>query len=270
MGSPEGYPISMTLTNYIPFIQIPDTQKRTGDNHAISAMKYEIVEEFLSLGWNVLLSDVDIVIVQDPFENLHRDHDVEGMSDGFDGKTAYGEIYGVDDATMGWSRYAQGVKHMVLNSGLFYLRSNSRTVELMKRISERLHKQAGWDQSIYNEEIFFLSHGEYRSSRVTVRVMDHEIFMNSKTLFKFVRHLPASAQKRPVMVHVSFLIMFRQFGHMGVSFSFKYLLLMAFFTQLQMNYHPDKSNRMRAVIKHYLEGDAEALKEFPGGSEPGS
>jgi hypothetical protein len=39
---------------------------------------------------------------------------------------------------------------------------------------------------------------------------------------------------------------------------------------MQMNYHPDKSNRMRAAIKYYLEGDTEALKSFPGGSEPGT
>lgn len=39
---------------------------------------------------------------------------------------------------------------------------------------------------------------------------------------------------------------------------------------MQMNYHPDKSNRMRAAIKYYLDGDEDALKGFPGGSEPGS
>jgi hypothetical protein len=33
--------------------------------------------------------------------------DVEGMSDGFDDATAYGAIYGVEDVSMGWSRYAQ-------------------------------------------------------------------------------------------------------------------------------------------------------------------
>ena len=63
-------------------------------------MKYEIIEEFLVLGWNVLLSDVDIVMVQDPLRNLYRDHDVEGMSDGFDDSNVKGEIYGVDDESM--------------------------------------------------------------------------------------------------------------------------------------------------------------------------
>jgi arabinosyltransferase len=68
--------------------------------------------------------------------------------------------------------------------------------------------------------------------------MDIMAFMNTKVLFKNVRHLPKASQPRPVMVH--------------------------------SNYHPDKSARMRAVIKYYLEGDDQALKNFPGGSEPGS
>lgn len=33
-----------------------------------------------------------------------RDHDLEGMSDGFDPATAYGAIEGYDDPAMGWSR----------------------------------------------------------------------------------------------------------------------------------------------------------------------
>ena len=201
-------------------------------------MKYEIIHEFLVLGWSTLLSDADIVIVQDPFQHLYRDHDLEGMSDGFNADTAYGVIYGVDDPSMGWSRYAQGVQHMALNSGLFYLRANERTVELMQRIADRLHVESSWDQSVYNQEIFFLSHGEVKSPQVSVRVMEIEKFMNSKVLFKYVRWLPEDEQTRPVMVH--------------------------------MNYHPDKTDRMKAAIKYYLQGDKGALEPFPGGSEPGS
>lgn len=43
---------------------------------------------------------MDIVTLQNPFDHLYRDSDVEGMTDGFDPNTAYGEIYGIDDATM--------------------------------------------------------------------------------------------------------------------------------------------------------------------------
>jgi hypothetical protein len=38
----------------------------------------------------VLLSDVDILTLQNPFDFLHRDEDVESLSDGFDPQTAYG------------------------------------------------------------------------------------------------------------------------------------------------------------------------------------
>ena len=35
-------------------------------------------------------------------------------------------------------------------------------------------------QSVYNEEMFFLSHGSYSSPQVSVRAMDIMLFMNSK------------------------------------------------------------------------------------------
>lgn len=45
-------------------LQVDKVQEGTGDNHAISALKFKIIQEFLELGWNVLLSDVDVVVVQ--------------------------------------------------------------------------------------------------------------------------------------------------------------------------------------------------------------
>ena len=54
------------------------------DNHGISGQKFMILREFLVLGFSPLLSDVDIVTLRNPFDSLHRDSDVEGMTDGFD------------------------------------------------------------------------------------------------------------------------------------------------------------------------------------------
>ena len=51
-------------------MQITKSQKDTGENHAISALKFEIIKEFLLLGWNVLLSDIDVVVVQVLFKRL--------------------------------------------------------------------------------------------------------------------------------------------------------------------------------------------------------
>jgi hypothetical protein len=69
--------------------------------------------------------------------------------------------------------------------------------------------------------------------------MDIDQFMNSKRLFKDIRHRPKAQQPDcPVTVHI--------------------------------NYHPDKHERMLAVVKYYIDGDAKALDRFPGGSEAGS
>ncbi len=132
----------------------------------------------------------------------------------------------------------QSTEHLNMNSGLFYLRANERTLGLMKRIAARLSKEKAWDQSVYNQEIFFLSHDDYVAPHVTVRILNIYKFMNSKVLFKEVRHQPRSSQVLPVMIHI--------------------------------NYHPDKHARMLAVVKYYVDKDDHALEPFPGGSEPGS
>ena len=190
------------------------------------------------LGYSVFLSDVDVAWLQNPFKLLARDSDVEGLSDGYDERTAYGYVDGIDDPSMGWSRYAQTIRIFVLNSGLFYMRASNRTVILMDQITEHLARNKDWDQTVFNEKIWYPSHGSYRSAQVSVRVLDHLLWMNSKTLFKFQRHDSAGRNRKPVVVHV--------------------------------NYHPDKWERMKAVVQRWVNGDAKALDAFPGGSEPGS
>jgi hypothetical protein len=52
--------------------QVTKSQKDTGSNHAISALKFGIIKKFLQLGWAVLLSDIDVAVLQDPFKFLYR------------------------------------------------------------------------------------------------------------------------------------------------------------------------------------------------------
>lgn len=59
--------------------EIAAAQQNTGSNHAVSALKFGILAEFIKLGWSVLLSDVDIVTLSNPFEHLYRDRDIEGV-----------------------------------------------------------------------------------------------------------------------------------------------------------------------------------------------
>ncbi|XP_068656888.1 arabinosyltransferase RRA3-like [Aristolochia californica] len=213
-----------------------DSVGRTGSNHAISGLKFRILREFLQLGYCVLLSDVDIVYLQNPFDHLYRDSDVESMSDGHNNLTAYGYNDVFDEPSMGWARYAHTMRIWVFNAGFFYIRPTIPSIELLDRVADRLARESkSWDQAVFNEELFYPSHPGYNGLHASKRTMDFYLFMNSKVLFKTIRKDPNLSKLKPVIVH--------------------------------LNYHPDKLPRMRAVVDFYIHGEPDALKPFPDGSD---
>lgn len=116
------------------------------------------------------------------------------------------------------------------------MRPSERTVHLMDRCTEQLATKGGWDQVVFNEMIFYPSHGKFQGTHISTRIMDIHDFVNSKTLFKYMRKDQRWRNHKPVMVHV--------------------------------NYHPDKWDRMKAIVKRYVDGDTTALNKFPNGSCP--
>ncbi|XP_010244320.1 PREDICTED: arabinosyltransferase RRA3-like [Nelumbo nucifera] len=213
-----------------------DSIARTGGNHAVSGLKFRILREFLQLGYSVLLSDVDIIYLQNPFDHLYRDSDVESMTDGHNNMTAYGYNDVFDEPAMGWARYAHTMRIWVYNSGFFYIRPTIPSIELLDRVADRLSRQPNaWDQAVFNEELFFPSHPGYDGLHASRRTMDFYLFMNSKVLFKTVRKDAKLSKLKPVIIHV--------------------------------NYHPDKFPRMKAIVDYYVNGNQDALKSFPDGSE---
>lgn len=207
---------------------------RRGGNHAVSGLKFRILREFLQLGYSVLLSDVDIVYLQNPFEYLYRDSDVESMTDGHNNMTAYGYNDVFDEPKMGRARFAHTMRIWVYNSGFFYIRPTIPSIELLDRVAGRLARENAWDQAVFNEELFFPSHPGYEGLHASRRTMDYYLFMNSKVLFKTVRKDPQLSKLKPVIIHI--------------------------------NYHPDKLWRMKAVVDYYVNGKQDALDNFPDGS----
>ncbi|XP_061353372.1 arabinosyltransferase RRA2-like [Gastrolobium bilobum] len=213
-----------------------DSIAKKGGNHAVSGLKFRVLREFLQLGYSVLLSDVDIVYLQNPFDYLYRDSDVESMSDGHCNRTAYGFNDVFDEPKMGWARYAHTMRIWVYNSGFFYIRPTIPSIELLDRVAGRLSREStSWDQAVFNEELFFPSHPGYDGLHAAKRTMDMFLFMNSKVLFKTVRKDAKLKKLKPVIVHV--------------------------------NYHPDKFARMKAVVDFYINGKQYALDHFPDGSD---
>jgi len=212
-----------------------DNIAKTGGNHAVSGLKFRVLREFLQLGYSILLSDIDIIFLRNPFDHLYRDSDVESMSDGHNNMTAYGFNDVFDEPSMGWARYAHTMRIWVYNSGFFYIRPTIPSIELLDRVADRLSHEKAWDQAVFNEELFFPSHPGYEGLYASRRTMDIYLFMNSKVLFKTVRKDAQLKKLKPVIVH--------------------------------LNYHPDKLDRMKAVIEFYVNGKQDALQRFPDGSE---
>ncbi|XP_038678704.1 arabinosyltransferase RRA3-like [Tripterygium wilfordii] len=213
-----------------------DSIGRSNSGSAVSGLKFRILREFLQMGYSVLLSDVDIVYLQNPFDHLYRDSDVESMTDGHDNRTAYGYVDVFDDPVMGRSRYIFSTRMWVFNSGFFYIRPTMASLELLDRVTGRLTRDPNlWDQIVFNEELFFPSHPGYDGLHAAKRTMDFYVFMNSKVLFKIVRKDADLLSKlKPVIVH--------------------------------LNYHGDKLTRMKAVVEYYVNGKQDALQPFTDGS----
>ncbi|KDP46226.1 hypothetical protein JCGZ_10066 [Jatropha curcas] len=212
-----------------------DSVGKRGGNHEVSGLKFRILREFLQLGYSVLLSDVDIVYLQNPFNYLYRDSDVESMTDGHNNATAYGYDDVFDEPAMGWARYAHTMRIWVFNSGFFYIRPTIPSIELLDRVANRLSHEKAWDQAVFNEELFFPSRPGYDGLHASRRTMDFYLFMNSKVLFKIIRKDANLSKLKPVIIHV--------------------------------NYHPDKLPRMKAIVEFYVNGHQDALKPFPDGSD---
>lgn len=212
-----------------------DSIGKTSNVFAVSGLKFRILREFLQLGYSVLLSDVDIIYLQNPFDSIYRDADVESMTDGQDNNTAYGYNDIFRDPSMGWSQDVHTRRIWVYNSGFFYMRPTTASIELLDRVTDTLsHNPQYWDQAVFNEYLFHPSHPGYDGLHISKRTMDFYLFMNSKVLFKFVRKDSKFKEFKPVVVHI--------------------------------NYHPDKLARMKAVVEFYVNGKQDALEPFNDGT----
>lgn len=223
-------------------LEVPGAQKGSRGANMISTLKYEMLGDVLLLGYSVLVVDLDVAFLRDPFAHLHRDAELEGSSDGFTRDWTGGKLGSISDKSMGWGGGGLYVQVFTLNVGCVFVQPSPRTVALMRGVGARLKRAAAWDQQVFNEELWFPAYSERASYRVTIRVMDHLMWCNSKTFFKSERRrfLPGSTATAPmpVMVHT--------------------------------NYHPDKHKRMLCVIARYLDGQVDACDGFPGGSAPGT
>ena len=119
-------------------------------SHKVSAQKFGIVREFVERGCSVLLTDTDVIYLQNPFPFLYRDSDVESMSDGWDAESAHGFFDVVDDPAMGAGGRARASTFRVsaLNSGTWFVAATKASARLMAIMQHRMATEPDlWDQA---------------------------------------------------------------------------------------------------------------------------
>ena len=201
-------------------------------SHKVSAQKFVIVKEFVERGCSVFLTDTDVAYLRNPFPFLFRDADVESMSDGWDAGSAFGFLETVDDASLGRGfdsgrRRAKTFRVAALNSGMWLVMATRASARLMTTMAHRMATEPDlWDQAGYNLELWFASRDDVRVSGATVRVLNPLCFVNSKVMFRFIRHAPALLKD----------------AHVPVA--------------MHSNYHTDKAFKMKRVTEYYTRPEA--------------
>ena len=195
------------------------------------------VHDFLSIGCSVLMTDIDVVYLQNPFLSLHKDSDVEGTTDGWDDGSAYGWTEALDDPSMGATgRFRPAMRITAWNSGLWYARATHASLRLMEILKYRMETEDTWDQAAFGEEMSRPARDSHLAGGITKRALNHWCFANSKTIFRRVRTEERFAEHMPVVVHA--------------------------------NYHQPKPPRMSAVYDRWHLGKKDALNRFSGEQVP--
>jgi hypothetical protein len=71
---------------YTPHVQmlIPESQKGSHPANMVSTLKYGLLKDILRMGYHVLVADMDLIFLDNPFKHLYRDSDIESQTDGFE------------------------------------------------------------------------------------------------------------------------------------------------------------------------------------------
>jgi len=141
--------------------------------------KWVVARDILSVGCAVLLADPTMFFKQNVFAYLYRDSDVETMSlssrepDG----VIKGKVVGIDDAAMGWSRYAQTMSVNMASSSLVFLQPTVEAINLGATLAEL--KDPHLIEETFNEHLFLPASDQRSRPGVSTRVMMVQCFCYS-------------------------------------------------------------------------------------------
>ena len=142
-------------------------------------LKYSVVAAVLAAGCSLVYADLRVSWSDAPFAYLHRDTDLEAV--GGSGYLQFGRVVSVDDAQMGWSRYAQSLAIHALNPHLFYLSATKESVAFARKAAARMGAldaaaSAAAEAYVLTDEAISPSHDGVRRAGISVRVLEDRCF----------------------------------------------------------------------------------------------
>jgi len=188
-------------------VEASEMQKGRHLREIVSAAKFLFVRSVLQCGPDVLLLDLDLSIMGNPFKYIPLDADVVGMSDGVDWDDIYGAIAQTPDAkqhSKSFGKYPFPVwesRRSLINSGTFFMKSNERTIAAMLSVDQHCKSANIWDQAAFNH--IFLPKGSQYGHGLSLRIANPFIFSNSFFFDTRLKNNPKLTFK-PVLVHANY------------------------------------------------------------------
>ncbi|UPR03426.1 arabinosyltransferase [Chloropicon primus] len=169
--------------------------------YKMARRKIKLIKEFLEMGLDVMVSDVDTVWLQDPnvFFKKHPSLDIMTSTDALRTSSPTGQT--LEDADKTREAY---------NIGILYFRSTAATKEFLNEWVRLIEADKDyWDQNAFNDLLrrdfklgegnqYFKAYGD----RVSVGILPVSSFCNGHTYF--VQSMPQSLGVEPYVVHATF------------------------------------------------------------------
>ena len=169
--------------------------------YKMARRKIKLIQEFLNMNFDVMVSDVDTVWLQDPnvFFKKHPKLDIMTSSDALRTTSINGQF--LEDADRAREAY---------NIGILYFRATNATREFLDDWVSMIEKNTNyWDQNAFNDLLrkdfsvkpkgrFFKSYHD----RLKVGVLPVSSFCNGHTYF--VQSMPETLHVQPYVIHATF------------------------------------------------------------------
>ena len=186
----------------MPAFQMPvpkDTEKsHVGPANWIGAAKMDTIRDVLSLRFNVLFSDADVLFFENPFPHLDGTFDCETQSDG----------YGGDNVEWhGSSRIIPNTLihlHLIpqLNFGLAYVRGTPSMARTFDHLGRIIRNESIWDQEAYSQTMLLPSTSEFPwRGRHSVRLLEPTVFPTTCQIKNLFSNESSVRKMHPVAIH---------------------------------------------------------------------